>query len=441
MNSTQLQQKTLLAIAASLACVGTAHAAAFQLKEQSAAGQGRAFAGSISQGGDATVIANNPAAMTMLNGRLIQADVAVIDYSVKFDGTGNDALGRPLSGGNGGNAGDTAAVPSLYFHTPVTDRIHLGVSLTAPFGFKTEYDDGWVGRYQGVRTELKAIDAGVAGSYKLNEALSLGASVFAERMEVKLRDAVDFGALLAASSVPGFSPTSADGYINIDGHNTAVGYTLGALLRPVEGTTIGLAYRSEVKHKPKNAQVDFSVPAAANAVLSAARPNTFVSTTASTELTMPSSWTLSVSQQLDDQWTVMADYSRTQWEKFGSVVLDFASNLPDETLHFGYRNTSFYSVGTEYRANDSWTFRGGVAYDQTPVTDAVRDVRVPDVSRKWLSLGATWQASKLLTYSVGYTHLFIKDTSVSLTSSSGSTLQGSYKLRSDIVAVSAQYSF
>jgi long-chain fatty acid transport protein len=71
----------------------------------------------------------------------------------------------------------------------------------------------------------------------------------------------------------------------------------------------------------------------------------------------------------------------------------------------------------------------------------VRDVRVPDVSRKWLSFGATWQASKLLTYSVGYTHLFIKDTSVSLTSSSGSTLQGSYKLRSDIVAVSAQYSF
>lgn len=441
MNSTQLQQKTLLAVAASLACVGTAHAAAFQLKEQSAAGQGRAFAGSISQGGDATVIANNPAAMTLLNGRLIQADVAVIDYSVKFDGTGNDALGRPLSGGNGGNAGDTAAVPSLYFHTPVTDRVHLGLSVTAPFGFKTEYDDGWVGRYQGVRTELKAIDAGVAGSYKVNEALSLGASVFAERMEVKLRDAVDFGALLAASSVPGFSPTSADGYINIDGHNTAVGYTLGALLRPVEGTTIGLAYRSEVKHKPKNAQVDFSIPAAANAVLSAARPNTFVSTTASTELTMPSSWTLSVSQQLDDQWTVMADYSRTQWEKFGSVVLDFASNLPDETLHFGYRNTSFYSVGTEYRANDSWTFRGGLAYDQTPVTDAVRDVRVPDVSRKWLSLGATWQASKLLAYSVGYTHLFIKDTSVSLTSSSGSTLQGSYKLRSDIVAVSARYSF
>ncbi len=59
-----------------------------------------------------------------------------------------------------------------------------------------------------------------------------------------------------------------------------------------------------------------------------------------------------------------------------------------------------------------------------------------------LSLGATWRASKQSAYSLGYTHLFIKDTSVNLTSPSASTLQGvSYKVGSDILAVSAQYSF
>jgi long-chain fatty acid transport protein len=82
-----------------------------------------------------------------------------------------------------------------------------------------------------------------------------------------------------------------------------------------------------------------------------------------------------------------------------------------------------------------------LAYDQTPVTDAVRDVRVPDVSRRWLSFGATWRADKQFSYSVGLTHLFIKDSSVNLTSSSRSTLQGTYGVSSDIVAVSAQYSF
>lgn len=433
--------RSLMVLVAGLACASLGHAAAFKLKEQSAAGQGRAFAGSISEGGDASVIANNPAAMPLLDGRLFQADAAVVNYSAKFEGSGRDALGRPLSGGNGGDAGQTAVVPSLYFHTPVTDRLRLGFSVTAPFGFKTEYDDGWVGRYQGVETSLKVIDVGVSAAYKVNDVLSLGASVFAERLDVKLRNTVDFGAQLAASRVPGFLPTSADGTLDVDGDNTEVGYTLGALLRPVDGTTIGLAYRGEVKHKARRADVRFTIPAAANAVLSVAAPNTFVNTTASTELTMPASWTLSISQRLNDRWTVMADYSRTSWSKFDTVVLDFASNLPDQTLHFGYKDSSFYSVGADYRMNDAWTLRGGFAYDQTPVPDALRDVRVPDVSRRWLSLGATWRASKQLAYSVGYTHLFIKDTSVNLSSPSASTLQGTYKVGSDILAISAQYSF
>ena len=437
----EVHARSVLALVAGLTCASLGHAAAFKLKEQSAAGQGRAFAGSISEGGDASVIANNPAAMTLLDGRLIQADAAVVNYSAKFDGSGRDALGRPLSGGNGGDAGQTAVVPSLYFHAPVTDRIHLGFSVTAPFGFKTEYDDGWVGRYQGVKTSLKVIDAGVSGAYKVNDVLSLGVSVFAERLDVKLRNAVDFGAQLAAARVPGFLPTSADGFLDVEGDNTEVGYTLGALLRPADGTTVGLAYRSEVKHKAKGVDARFTIPAAANAVLSVAAPNTFVNTTVDTELTMPASWTLSISQRLSPQWTVMADYSRTSWSKFDKVVLDFASNLPNQTLDFGYRNASFYSVGTEYQMNDAWTLRGGFAYDQTPVTDAVRDVRVPDVSRRWLSLGATWRASKQLAYSVGYTHLFIKDTSVNLRSPSASTLQGTYNVGSDILAVSAQYSF
>ena len=434
-------RQSMLVFVTGMACATLGHAAAFKLKEQSAAGQGRAFAGSISEGGDASVIANNPAAMALLDGRLFQADAAVVNYSAKFNGAGRDALGRPLSGGNGGDAGQTAAIPSLYFHSPLTDRIHLGFSVTAPFGFKTEYDDGWVGRYQGVKTSLKVIDAGVSGSYKVNEALSLGISVFAERLDVELRNAVDFGAQLAASRVPGFLPTSADGYLDVKGDNTEVGYTLGALLRPAEGTTIGLAYRSEVKHKAKRADVTFTIPAAANAVLSVAAPNTFVNTTVNTELTLPAAWTLRLSPRLTDPGPGMADSSRPEWSKFDKVVLDFASNLPNQTLDFGYRDSSFYSVGAEYKLNDGWTLRGGFAYDQTPVTDAVRDVRVPDVSRRWLSLGATWRASKQLAYSVGFTHLFIKDTSVNLTSPSASTLQGTYKVGSDILAVSAQYSF
>ncbi|MBL8276024.1 MAG: outer membrane protein transport protein [Pelomonas sp.] len=431
----------LVAACATLACADAAHAAAFQLKEQSALAQGRAFAGSISEPGDASVVANNPAAMTLLKGRVFQADASVIDYSVKFSGAGNDAIGRPLGGGNGGDAGATAGVPSLYLHLPVSDRLRVGLSVTVPFGFKTSYQEGWAGRYEGIKTELKAYDLGAALAYKVTDSLSLGASVFAERADVKLRDAVDYGAILAGARVAGFLPTGADGDVRIHGKHTAAGFTLGALFKPSADTSIGLAYRSKVEHKIDSVDVRFSVPAAAKSVLAVARPGWFVDTTASAEMDLPSSYTLSVSQRVNARWRVMADFSRTKWSQFRDIDLDFASNQATQTLVFGYRDTSFYSVGSEYEAGDGWTLRAGLGYDQSPVTDAVRDVRVPDTNRRWIALGATWQASERLKYSLAYTHLFLGDPSVDLRSATGSTLRGTYKLGSDVLAASVQYSF
>ncbi|TGS35543.1 hypothetical protein EN827_33435, partial [Mesorhizobium sp. M1D.F.Ca.ET.184.01.1.1] len=80
------------------------------------------------------------------------------------------------------------------------DNMHFGASLTVPFGFKTEYDRDWVGRYNGVKTELQAIDLGVAFSYDVNPYLSFGASVFAERLNVDLTSAVDTGTAINATA-------------------------------------------------------------------------------------------------------------------------------------------------------------------------------------------------------------------------------------------------
>ncbi|MFK2904932.1 outer membrane protein transport protein [Dyella ginsengisoli] len=420
---------------------GAGHAAAFQLKEKSAKAQGRAFAGSISASGDASVIADNPAAMRLLGGRVFQADLSGIDYSVRFHGSGADTLGRPLSGGNGGNAGATAAVPALYFHMPLGAQMHLGFSLTAPFGFKTEYDQSWVGRYHGIKTELNAVDFGASFSYDINPYFSLGGSVFTERVEARLNDAVDFGAILASSGVPGFTPGSADGHTRIDATDNALGYTVGALFTPTHDTRIGLAYRSEVNHKVNDVTVKFDVPQVPKTILAAARPGWFVNTTATTELKLPAMWTVSLTQQINGRWAVMADLSRTEWSAFKDIRLDFASAQPTQNLHFGYRDTTFGAIGTEYALSARLTLRAGVAYDQTPVTSRTRDVRVPDTNRRWLSVGATWKASPSLEYSVGYTHLFLDTPKVELTSVTGSSLNGSYDLSSDVIALALSYSF
>jgi len=184
-----------LAVAGALALPQDASASAFQLKENSAKGMGRAYAGSATAGGDVSVVVNNPAAMTDLDGTYFQADVTAINFSAKFSGTANDALGRPISGGNGGDAGTTLPVPALFFATKVSDRVHLGFGFSVPFGFQTEYDHGWMGRYHGLKSKFQSLDATLSGSFDVTDNFALGASVIAQKTSAELTSAINYNAI------------------------------------------------------------------------------------------------------------------------------------------------------------------------------------------------------------------------------------------------------
>ncbi|PZP81587.1 MAG: hypothetical protein DI592_10745 [Stenotrophomonas maltophilia] len=179
----------------------------------------------------------------------------------------------------------------------------------------------------------------------------------------------------------------------------------------------------------------------AAAFLAAAAPGTFIDSKGRASITLPASATVSFTHRVNDQWKIMADVSRTAWSKFDQMAVQYDSNQPDSVLPFHYRDTTFASIGTDFRVNDKLTLRGGLAYDQTPTTDAHRDVRVPDTTRKWLSLGLTYAASDKMEYSVGYTHLFTKDPNITSTSPTGNTVTGKYKVSGDVLAASMQYKF
>ncbi len=440
-----LARLSVLAIGIAGALAATdAHAAAFQLKENSAKGLGRAFAGSGSAEGDASIMAVNPAGMRQLDGRLLQGDLSAISFSAEFKGSGRTPAGTPATGGDGGDAGMIAPVPAGYFHTPIGDKAHFGISLTAPFGFKTEYDNGWVGRYAGLKTDLKAIDLGFAMSYDVNPYVSFGASVFVEHLTIELSNNIDFGTALSAAG-PIFRPGTHDGKLTVEGDNNAVGWTVGGLFSVDENTHIGLSYRSKVEHKITGGDATFDVPAQAAGVLAVAQPGRFVTTKGKATVTLPASANLSVTHKVNDRWTVMGDVTRTAWSTaFDQVVIDYASNQPDSVLEFGYRDTTFVSLGADYKLSDTVTLRGGVALDQTPTTNAHRDVRVPDTSRKWLSFGVGWTPSANSEWNFGYTHLFTSDPDVIVgptTNNQGNSLTGKYKVRGDVLAASYQYKF
>jgi len=440
---------TLLAVGvAGALAAADANAAAFQLKENSAKGLGRAFAGSASAPDDASIIVNNPAGMRQLDGRQVQFDASAVSFSAEFKGAGRNAgptgpgTGTAISGGDGGDAGKIAAIPAAYFHTPIGEKAHFGVSLSVPYGFATKYDTDWVGRYSGTRTEMETVDLGFSASYDVNPYVSFGASVFVERMNIELRNAIDFGAIMAQSRVPGYAPGSADGSLKVKGDNNEIGWTVGGLFSPDENTHIGISYRSKVEHKITDGDATFDVPTGPKTVLAAARPGWFVDTKGRATVTLPASATLSVTHQVNDRLLIAADVTRTAWSTaFDSVTIDYDSNQANSVLNFSYRDTTFASIGADYKVNDKLTLRGGLAYDQTPTTDAHRDVRVPDTTRKWVTLGMSYATSEKMEFNLGYLHIFAKDPNVTATSDTGNVVRGKYDVVGDVLAASINYKF
>ncbi|MFC3814376.1 OmpP1/FadL family transporter [Lysobacter sp. GCM10012299] len=425
---------------------GQVHASAFQIKENSVKAQGRSFAGSAIAPGDVSVVSNNPAAMAQFEGTSFQADVTVIDLGFEFTGSGNDALGRPITGGNGGDAGDVIPVPSMAFIHKFDNGIALGAQVDAPFGLKTEYEAGWVGRYYADKSDLKTVDLTLSAALDIvPDKFSVGLGLIYERADVTLSKAVDFGSLLFANPatrpLPFARPQAADGHAEIEGDSTGMGWLIGATLRPTEKLGIGISYRSEIDHEIEGT-ADWTVPGNVAAVFGAS-PTTrplFQDGGASADLTTPSVMTVSVSYQFTDRFSLLADYSETGWKSLQQINIDFANPDPNSVENFHWDDTRFYSLGGEYKFNDQWTFRAGWAYDETPTTFATRTPRLPDEDRTWYSVGASWMATQNLEVNFAYTYLDVSNPQIGLRDG-GHTLFGEYDATINLYGVSAKYNF
>lgn len=447
-----------LGIAGALAC-GQAQASAFQLKENSVKAQGRAMAGSASAKGDASVVVNNPAVMSTFTEKTVQADVTAIDLSFEFSGGGTAAAGsplaRPLTGGNGGDAGGVTPVPAMSFILPLSDQFEyltLGAMVSAPFGLKTDYDADWVGRYHALKSDVKLVDLTLAASLELSDRFSVGLGLVYERADVTLSNAIDFGSAicrinLAACITPNpvtapYGPQKNDGMVKIHGTNNGLGWIAGANWRPTDNLSFGYSHRSEIDHELEGTG-DFTVPANVVPVLAVGAPGQFLDGNAGADLTTPAIDTFSATWQSSERLALMAEVSRTDWTSLREIRITFDNPAQaDSAEDYNWKESWFYSIGGEYAFSDKFTFRAGVARDDSPISRPYRTPRMPDQDRMWYSLGLTWKATENFDLSASYTKIDLVDTpEVDILSSSGSRLVGEYDGGADLYGISAQYRF
>ena len=105
---------------------------------------------------------------------------------------------------------------------------------------------------------------------------------------------------------------------------------------------------------------------------------------------------------------------------------------------------SRYSLGLNYKCSERFIGKAGVAFDESPVTDQNRTVRLPDNDRIWVSVGGSYKVGQSGKLDFGYSHLFTSESSINQDRGNAAAfglVSGTYEASIDIVSVQYSMSF
>ncbi len=417
----------LILPALALAGAETAQAGGFGLREQSAYYQGTSFAGAAAGGAGLASMYWNPAALSFVPGMQVEGNVTYIAPHASVDVT--RATG-PITGANLGTLGvgdivDNAAVPAAYVNY-AWDRIAIGLSVNAPFGLVTDAPCNWSGRYYGCYSRIYDVNVQGNVAYKVNDWLTIGGGVSVNYMDARLSQGQING--VSAAGI-------AYGSGQVDGDDIGLGFSVGALFTLMPGTTLGVGYRTSIDQNLKG-EVTILSPAAT--VLTALP--------ASAAVTLPDQITASFRSQVTPQWTVLGTVEWTNWSQLQQLVV-VPIGASSSVLDLGWRDGWFFSGGLEYQWDPKLALRTGLGYEISPVTDEVRNPRLPDSNRFWVSVGATYAWTDQLSFDFAYTHIFGQSGNINLSPADpANALRGTLVAEVnnayvDIVSLAVRYKF
>lgn len=313
------------------------------------------------------------------------------------------------------------------------------MSVNVPFGFKTEYESTWIGRYHGVESDIRTANIAFNLATKVNDRFSIGGGFQVEYVDALLSQAVDFGTI-AGAPVPGTD----DGFAKVNGDDWGFGYSLGGIYEIKDNLRVGLGYRSRIDHKIEGT-TEFERSATGQALAKAS--GAFLTSDAFVNFSTPSQFYLGARWDMNEKWALLGEVDRTNWSIFDVLKIQYSNpNQPAAITDERWTDVYFISMGTEYKYDDKTTLSAGIAFDETPVREAYRTPRIPGADRLWLTFGLDYEYNEKIDISFGYTHIFMDNIKVDLShndagSANRGDLQVNYEGSMDIIGLQANYKF
>ena len=119
----------------------------------------------------------NPAALSQFKTTQIAGALHIITPSIKFSNDASAAARQPAARRQRRRRRRRELRAEHVLLDADQQRVGVRLGVNAPFGLTTEYDDGWIGRYQALKSQIKTINVNPAISWQVTPTFALGVGV------------------------------------------------------------------------------------------------------------------------------------------------------------------------------------------------------------------------------------------------------------------------
>ena len=326
-------------------------------------------------------------------------------------------------------------VPTFYATIPLPFDFAFGWGNYTEYGLGTRYDTDWDLAADTQKTTMRQVTLNPNLAYKVTDWWNVSAGLRASWIQFISHKHPYAGTDLVQDTQFG-TLTAADPFhirTKLKGEDWGMGWNLGTQVKPTDRLSLGLLYRSQIKHKIKghvsmNGGVDGTltgtlnvptpygiIPMPASQALPLVGQSDQISQEmnihgrASAKLRLPDSLTFGANYDVTDRYRVMSVITYTRW----SSVKNINFKLPQGysySLPLHWRDTYRVGIGMEYDILDWLTARIGYTFDEDPTSKSHSTTMLPCGDRHIIGSGLGFKITENLRFDVSYSFIRMNNT-------------------------------
>lgn len=268
---------------------------------------------------------------------------------------------------------------------PVNDRLTVAVGISTPSGLGSAWEAADMAPLSG-------------GLQTIDWSSRIGVFNIAPTAAYKVSDSLSFGAQLniyygsfALNTYAGSIAFSAGRVVDLGQYEETLkgwgfGASLGALFKPVDTVSIGLAYRtaSTIKYAG-DATISMLEYIGYNPMSGIERPVTLPAWMAAGVAVKPAAGLTITADVQHTNWKTLDVLDTTYDDDFWELIMTASGNTE---MKLFWENRTQIRVGAEYAVNPSWTIRAGYYNDPSPAPDRTMNILLPSFDFNALTFGA-----------------------------------------------------